>query len=97
MAYLKPETMISENGPPFNFKEFYLLTIDCNIKHIKSSPYFSRSNGMAERTIGTVKHILNKCKADNTEPYIAMLMYRNTPKQSGYSPAQLCMSRCLSN
>ncbi|KAA5586471.1 transposase family protein, partial [Pseudomonas aeruginosa] len=52
-----PETMISDNGPPFNSKEFHLFTIDWNIKHINSSPYFSRSNGMVERTIGTVKHI----------------------------------------
>ncbi|KAJ0179821.1 hypothetical protein K1T71_004412 [Dendrolimus kikuchii] len=90
-----PEIMITDNGPPFNSKDFEMFAKDWNIKLIKSSPYLSRSNGMIERTIGTVKHILNKCKADNTDSYIALLMYRNTPKQSGYSPSQLCMSRCL--
>lgn len=55
----------------------------------------SRSNGMVEREVGSIKSMFSKCKADNSDPYIALLMYRNTPKHTGYSPAQLCMSRKL--
>jgi len=34
---------------------------------------------MAERCIQTVKKLLNKAKESGTDPYIAMLHYRNTP------------------
>lgn len=90
-----PEYMITDNGPPFSSKEFMLFATDWKIKLNSSSPYMSRSNGMVERTIGTIKQMLKKCKSDNSDPYLALLVYRNTPKKTGFSPAQLCMSRNL--
>ena len=47
-----------------------------------------------ESAVKTVKNILGKCKADGSDPYLALLMYLNTPQQ-GYetSPAQRFMSR----
>lgn len=49
-----PETVISDNGPPMNSKDFKLFTKEWNIQHITSRPYLSRSNGLVERTIGTI-------------------------------------------
>ncbi|CAF4891510.1 unnamed protein product [Pieris macdunnoughi] len=90
-----PNILISDNGPPFNSKEFHNFALDWQIQHITSSPYLPQSNGLVERTIGTVKNILKKCLTDNTDPHLALLQYRNTPKESMYSPAQLLMSRSL--
>ena len=39
----------------------------------------------------TVKELLKR----NEDPYLAMMTYRSTPLQNGYSPAELLMSRRL--
>ncbi|GBO99797.1 Retrovirus-related Pol polyprotein from transposon 412 [Eumeta japonica] len=70
----------------------------CNewgITHKTSSPYLPRSNGLAERSIQTVKKLLNKCKESNSDPYMALLHLRTTPKENMPSPAELLMSRIL--
>ncbi|UYV81526.1 K02A2.6-like [Cordylochernes scorpioides] len=53
------------------------------------------SNGLAERNIQTIKTLLNKCKDQGSDAYLALLTYRNTPKNDLPSPAQLCLSRSL--
>lgn len=91
-----PEFIVSDNGPPFSSNEFKSFINEWNINHNTSSPYLSRSNGMVERAIGSIKNMLKKCKADKSDPYLALLAYRNTPKNTtGFSPTQLCMSRYL--
>lgn len=42
--------------------------------------------------------MFKKCKRDNSDPYLALLQHRNTPKENAniaLSPAQLLMSRSL--
>ena len=60
-----------------------------------SSPYMSNSNGQAEIYVKIVKGILNKAKAENKDPYLSILSYRNTPIDNLGSPAQLLMNRRL--
>ena len=48
-----------------------------------------QSDGAAERAVKTVKGLLNK----NEDPYLALMSYRSTPLENGYSPAELLMSR----
>ena len=52
------------------------------------------ANGEAENEVKTAKHILEKGKKDNQDPYLALLKWRNTPS-SGMttSPAQRMMNR----
>lgn len=90
-----PSILISDNGPPMNSKAFQDFMNEWNIEHITSSPYQSRSNGLVERTVAIIKNMLKKCLSDNSDPYIALLQYRNTAKDSQFSPAQLLMSRSL--
>ena len=79
-----PQIVVSDNGPQYTaalFKEF------ANQYHTTSSPLFPQANGAAERAVRTIKDLLNK----NDDPYLAILAYRSTPLENGYSPAELLM------
>ncbi|XP_034540201.1 uncharacterized protein LOC117832662 [Notolabrus celidotus] len=86
-----PEVMMSDNGPQFSGQVFASFAALYGFKHVTSSPRFPQSNGEAERAVQTVKSLLKKA----ADPYLALLAYRATPLQNGYSPAQLLMGRRL--
>ena len=86
-----PEIVISDNGPQFGSEAYRQFAQDFQFEHITSSPYFPQSNGEAERAVGTIKNLLKK----KDDPYLALLAYRATPLETGYSPAELLMSRML--
>ena len=86
-----PDELITDNGPQFASQEFADFVQECNIKHTTSSPLFPQANGMAERAVQTVKRLLHS----SSDPYAALLAYRTTPLENGYSPAQLLFSRQL--
>ena len=86
-----PETLISDKGPQYASQEFAEFATDYEFKCHSSSPYFPQGNGEAERAVCTTKRQLRK----NEDPYKALLAYRSTPLQSGYSPSQLLMGRLL--
>ncbi|UYV81418.1 K02A2.6-like [Cordylochernes scorpioides] len=90
-----PETMMSDNGPPFRSEIMTDFCIRWGIKQLFSSPHLHRSNGLAERNIQTIKNQLIKCRDEGSDPYLAILAYRNTPKNDLPSLAQLCLSRSL--
>ena len=71
--------------------EFAKFKQDYGFDHLTSSPRFPQSNGEAERAVQTVKNLLEK----DDDPYVALLVYRTTPLQIGFSPAELLMSRKL--
>lgn len=84
-----PEGFISDNGPNYTSKDFVNFAKDYGFTHVTSSPLYAQANGEAERVVQTVKRFFDKC----TDPYLALLAYRSTPLEQGYSPAQLLMSR----
>ena len=57
--------------------------------HITSSPKYPQSNGEAERMVQETKNLLTR------DSYEALLAYRATPLENGFSPAELCMARRL--
>ena len=83
-----PETLRSDNGPPFDSADYLALAREWGCKVVTSSPVFPRSNGEVEHAVQTAKNILKK----SNEPDKALLAYRSTPLQSGYSPSQLLLS-----
>ena len=87
------DTCMSDNGPQFSSSKFAEFAHTWGFEHITSSPYHSRSNGMAEKGVSIAKRILTKAKETAQDPYIFLLEYRNTPLDSGYSPTQLLMGR----
>ena len=86
-----PEVVLSDNGPQYTSEAYAKFAKDYQFHHITSSPYFAQSNGEAERAVGTVKNLLKK----SDDPYLALLAYRVTPLQNGYSPSELLMCRML--
>ena len=88
-----PEVMRSDNGPQYAAKTFEKFAKDWGFQHISSSPEYPRSNGLAEKTVQTVKDLLEKAKEDNKDPYLAMLEERNTPVNNYKSPAELAFGR----
>ena len=86
-----PEQIMSDNGPQFAAAEFDRFSKEYGFSHKTSSPQYPQSNGEAERAVQTVKQLLKKAE----DPYQALLVYRASPLQNGYSPAELLMSRRL--
>lgn len=84
-----PEVVISDNGSQFSATSYAEFAKEYHFQHITSSPYFPQSNGEAERAVGAIKALLN----EEQNPYLAILAYRSTPLQVGYSPSELLMSR----
>lgn len=82
-----PMEVVSDGGPPFNSAEFETFMRCWDIKHIFSSPYYPKSNGLAERSVKIVKDMLKKCQVDGSDPYMALLQLRTTPKGEFNSPS----------
>ena len=86
-----PETLISDNRPQYSSREFAKFAEEYEFRHVTTSPYHPQGNGEAERAVRTIKNLLKK----GDDPYKALLTYRTTPLQQGYSPSQLLMGRVL--
>ena len=54
--------------------------------------HYQISNGLAERSIQTVKRTLNKEKLNSEDHFLAMLSLSSRPDQSGTSPAEILFS-----
>ncbi|KAK3107377.1 hypothetical protein FSP39_013142 [Pinctada imbricata] len=89
-----PDKVKSDNGPPFNSREFAEFSKSYEFEHITSSPRYAQSNGKAEISVKIAKRLIHKCAMDGKDPYLALLDLRNTPTQGiGYSPAQRMFGR----
>ena len=91
-----PEKLITDNGPQFSSEEFKKFTKKWNFQHVKSSPYYAQSNGLAENAVKQAKQLLEKCKADGSDLLLGLINLRNTPRDKTLgSPAQRLLSRRL--
>ncbi len=80
-----PDTLVSDNGPQYASYEMVEFAESYGFRHITSSPHYPQANGMAERTVKTVKGLLP------TDPYMALLSY--TLPWCQLRPAELLMGR----
>ena len=90
-----PDEIVSDNGPPFQSKEFAKFLSGLGIKHTSSSPGYPRSNGFIEWHIQTVKNMLSK--SSNTRSFQEVLAdLRTTRIRAGLpSPAEILHGRNL--
>lgn len=80
--------MRSDCGKQFE-TEFQEFAKKYDFSHVTSSPKYQQSNGAAEAAVKTAKNIIKKCDDINE----GLLVYRSTPLENGYSPAELIFSR----
>ena len=90
-----PTTVKSDNGPQYTSDEYKKFSTEWGFKHVTSSPYYPQANGLAEKSVQIIKHLLEKAKCDGKDPYISLLELRNTSVDNLGSPAQLSMNRRL--
>ena len=89
-----PDEVVSDNGPQFSCNEFTTFACTWEFQHCTISPGNSKANGKVESAVKTAKRLLRKALQADTDPYLAILDYRNTPTQGiGSGPAQRLMSR----
>ena len=87
-----PEHFRSDNGPQYSSSEFGEFAKMYGFEHNSSSPRFPQSNGLAERTVKTIKQLLSH----STDLNMVLLNYRATPLSwCDKSPAELLMGRRL--
>ena len=89
------DEIISDNGPPFQNKDFAKFLSGLGIKHTTSVPGYPRSNGFIEHHIQTVKNMLSK--SSNTQSFQEVLAdWRTTHIGTGLpSPAEILHGRNL--
>jgi len=86
------EVCIDNN--PFNSAEFRSFAQMYDFKHTTSSPHYTMSNGKIEHSVQTAKQLMEKAIEDREDPFLALLVWRNTPsEQLGPSPAQILLGR----
>lgn len=85
-----PTQLVSDCGPQFTAEEFKRFMKTWGVNHITSSPGHHQSNGKAESAVKVMKTIMYKTVADGADQYMALLEWRNTPRQNtGLSPAEM--------
>lgn len=87
-----PEVVRSDNGTQFSSK-FRVFAQKYDFCHVTSSPKFSQSNGGVERAVQTAKRLIKKNKDEDI--FLALLAYRTSPLEHGFSPSELLMNRKL--
>ena len=89
-----PDKIISDNGPQYTGASYRKMIKNWNIEHVTSSPGFPQSNGMAERTVQTIKQVLHKTFRSGGDLHMALMCLRATPIDDHLpSPAELLMGR----
>jgi len=97
-----PEEIMSDNGTHFTSNSMVMFLQENNIKHIKTAPYHPSANGMAERSVRTVKNlirsdILERLGTDGSWDSNLLKIqaaYNSTPHSiTGQSPFSLARGR----
>jgi transposase InsO family protein len=95
-----PETIRSDNGPPFASREFEAFLKSLGIIHKKGVPYWPQSNGEVERCNATLLKIVRIARLEGKDWKKALedflFHYRVTPHTvTDATPAELLMGRKL--
>ncbi len=90
-----PITIVTDNGSSFTSEEFSTFLAKNGISHITSAPYHPSSNGLAERTVQSLKQGLKKLTQGTITDRLSRFLYhyRNTlHTMTKVTPAELLLS-----
>ncbi len=91
-----PEIVRSDNGPPFNGREFAEFAEQLGFKHRKCTPLWPRANGEAERFIRTLVKTIRTARNWKQELWRFLRQYRATPHSTTkVSPSEALNGRKL--
>ena len=93
-----PESIKTDNGPPFNSKDFSDFCKHNGINHRKITPMWPRANAEVERFMQTIKKTIRATITPNFKQtmYRFLLDYRTTPHSTtGIPPAMALFGRNL--
>ena len=91
-----PDEIMSDNGPPFNGKEFSSYLTGLGIRHTTSSPNYPQSNGFIVRQIQTLKRLIEKANSSGRSHQEALTGLRAQPLGDGLpSPSEILHRRSL--
>jgi len=94
-----PEQVVSDNGPPFQSKEYGDFLRLNGIQRVLVSPYHPAANGQTEPFVQTFKKFLKASERDGTlnlRIQNSLLSYRSTQHATtGTTPAKLFLQREL--
>jgi len=93
-----PDVIRTDNGPPFNGKEFADFASSLGFKHQKITPLWREANGEAERFMRTIGKVVRTTKAEGKvlqEQLTSFLRNYRTSKHpsTGSSPSSLLFGR----
>ena len=99
-TYGTPEKIESDNGPPFNSKEFDTFAQEEEIKHHRITPLHPRANGEAENFMKLLNKTEQRARLENKSAKTAiqelLAGYRSTPHPAtGITPYQAIMNRYM--
>ena len=91
-----PERIYMDNGTNLVSNEFNNFLRDRRIPIPKpGAPYYPQANGLAESAVKQVKHLLEKYKSNWEVFQDNLLEWRDTPNDSGSTPAEMFLGRRL--
>ena len=70
-----PDKLITDNAHYLVSEEFTKFTMDWSIQHVTSSPRFPHSNAHAEKAVGIIKQIYERCQ----DVKLGLLLLKKTP------------------
>ena len=92
---MESQKVISDNGTQYSseqFKDFSEQYLNSNMSHLH--PTSPVAMGKLKRQCKLLKNLMKKAKKEGSDPYLAILDYRNTPIDGlDASPAQMLMQR----
>lgn len=85
----------SDNGPPFNSREFAMLSRRLGFEHQRITPYWPRANGEVERCMRNLKKVVQNAKikgiSKEAELRLFLRVYRDTPHTTTKVPPATLM------
>ena len=81
--------MRADGAPNLNSKALEDFRIEHGIAQELSSAHFSESNGLCESAVKIVQDLIHKSREEKSSLMRMLSYFNNTPRRSGYTPAEL--------